>query len=222
VLQGIQKLKECIASAKERCIPTDHSELDNLDEFSHLAQVFEAEIHCQRQEWGDLLSVIKEIGSYSLRSYESIADMLWSQNDCPVDVLYVTLEALLHACLDRGAASIDRFSRWLRAICSILLSRNSQGDRPKALNYVEQALAVLESQSGSDAGEYPTDERHWLLSTSYNTGVECLVASQLDQAKRWFEAATVICRFVPDGVRHSEKIAETYRRLLDQYTPRND
>ena len=24
--------------------------------------------------------------------------------------------------------------------------------------------------------EYPTDERHWLMSTAYNTGVECLAS----------------------------------------------
>lgn len=31
-------------------------------------------------------------------------------------------------------------------------------------------------------------------------------ASLLDEAKRWFEAATTICRFVPDGGARSEKV----------------
>ena len=76
------------------------------------------------------------------------------------------------------------------------------------------------------------DESYWLLSTAYNTGVECLrcvsfpsitslifrlawyrlsfiypiSANLLDEAKRWFESATVICRFVSDGKHHSEKV----------------
>jgi hypothetical protein len=73
---------------------------------------------------------------------------------------------------------------------------------------------------------YPMDERQWLLATSYNTGAECLQsaslgfvavsgitsssmsdsASMLDEAKRWFEASTVICRFVPDGKDRAEKV----------------
>ena len=68
------------------------------------------------------------------------------------------------------------------------------------------------------------DERQWLLATAYNTGTECLQcvhisiiwrvffdsasfvsASFLDEAKRWFEAATVICRFIPGGRERADK-----------------
>lgn len=71
------------------------------------------------------------------------------------------------------------------------------------------------------------DERFWLLGTSYNTGFECLEsarrspisgvhqlimtcpfrASMLDEAKRWFESSTIICRFVPGGKERAEKVA---------------
>jgi hypothetical protein len=71
------------------------------------------------------------------------------------------------------------------------------------------------------------DERQWLLATAYNTGTECLQsvdsllgvnavivywsftcssAALFDEARRWFEAATVICRFVPGGRERSEKV----------------
>jgi len=75
------------------------------------------------------------------------------------------------------------------------------------------------------------DERQWLLATAYNTGTECLQfvipplamcfiihpsfvllfdvsssSSMLDEAKRWFEASTVICRFVPGGQQRAEKV----------------
>jgi len=63
------------------------------------------------------------------------------------------------------------------------------------------------------------DERQWLLGTSYNTGIECLHASQLDEAKRWFESSTVLCKFVPDGQERAEKISETYTQLLARYIP---
>ena len=50
--------------------------------------------------------------------------------------------------LDRKALSLEKFSRWLRTICTILLSRNATTDRAKALNYVEQAMAVLKNDTG--------------------------------------------------------------------------
>ncbi|KIJ89929.1 hypothetical protein K443DRAFT_69132, partial [Laccaria amethystina LaAM-08-1] len=53
---------------------------------------------------------------------------------------------------------------------------------------------------------YPMDERNWLLGTAYNTGTECRHASLLDEAKRWFETSTRICRFVPGGKERAEKV----------------
>ena len=60
-------------------------------------------------------------------------------------------QAILHASLDRMSLSVRKFSRWLRALCTILLSRNSPADRAKAIGYVEQAVAVLREHS--DAGD---------------------------------------------------------------------
>ncbi|KAL1952366.1 hypothetical protein VTO73DRAFT_1515 [Trametes versicolor] len=133
-------------------------------------------------------------------------------------VLSTALEAILHASLDRAVLSVEKFSRWLRAICTILLARSAPADRTKAIGYVEQAVGVLQDHaSESDPQGYPMDERHWLLATAYNTGIECLHSSLLDEAKRWFELATTVCRFVPGGESRSEKISATYAQLLDRY-----
>ncbi|KAG1775142.1 meiosis protein SPO22/ZIP4 like-domain-containing protein [Suillus placidus] len=108
-------------------------------------------------------------------------------------VLFAALEATLHACLSRGHFSLEKFAR---------------ADRSKAIGYVDQAIAVLEEHGDArDGGDllYPLDERQWLLSTAYNTGLECLHASMVDEAKRWFECSTIICRFVPDGRQRAEK-----------------
>lgn len=107
-------------------------------------------------------------------------------------------QAILHASLDRSALSVEKFARWLRAICTMLLARNTAPDRLKAIGYIEQAIIVLEEHGGDDVGDevtdddlatwpgdslfcypcpgktYPMDERYWLLTSSYNTGIECL------------------------------------------------
>lgn len=78
------------------------------------------------------------------------------------------------------------------------------------------------------------DERQWLLGVAYNTGIEYLQyvshlrsisemtlaglnnnrASLLDDAKRWLEAATVVCRFVPDGRARADKVPMNHGLVL--------
>ncbi|KAI0651390.1 meiosis protein SPO22/ZIP4 like-domain-containing protein [Trametes meyenii] len=195
-------------------ITSPHSLVDedvqHAQSFLSTLSVFGVEIACQLKAWSRVLEIIEDtnrIQEVALGTFEAIADVLWVEKECPVDVLFAALEAILHASLDRAALSVEKFSRWLRAICTILLSRSSPADRTKAIGYAEQAVGVLQDHpTEGDPQSYPMDERHWLLATSYNTGIECLHASLLDEAKRWFEAATTICRFVPDGEARSAKV----------------
>jgi len=57
---------------------------------------------------------------------------------------------ILHASLDHDSLSVEKFARWLRAICTIILSRNTAADRVKAIGYVEQALSVMEQNDDGD------------------------------------------------------------------------
>jgi hypothetical protein len=54
------------------------------------------------------------------------------------------------ASLVHKALSVERFSRWLRVICTIILARNTAADRTKAVGYVEQALTVIEDHDGTE------------------------------------------------------------------------
>ncbi|TBU26328.1 meiosis protein SPO22/ZIP4 like-domain-containing protein [Dichomitus squalens] len=199
----IQKVLRIVDALREEEIQRAHS-------FLNVLSVFETEIACHTKSWSRISEVIEEtarIPLVDLGTFEAIADTLWVEKDCPVEVLLAALEAILHASLDRAALSVEKFSRWLRAICTILLSRNSAADRAKAIGYVEQAVDVLQEHGGMDDSQaYPVDERHWLMGTVYNTGIECLHASLLDEAKRWFEAAATICRFVPDGDARADRV----------------
>jgi hypothetical protein len=62
-------------------------------------------------------------------------------------------QAILHASLDRNALSVEKFARWLRAICTMLLARNTAPDRLKAIGYIEQAIIVLEEHGSDDNGD---------------------------------------------------------------------
>ncbi|KAJ8503294.1 hypothetical protein ONZ45_g10982 [Pleurotus djamor] len=212
--------------------------------FLHVLRVFETESLAKLKDWDgsdadDLYQEVAQSDELGVDTYEAIADILWGDKDCPTNgraflssfqaillsfnpiqqVLYAALEAILHASLEHSSLSVEKFARWLRAICTIILSRNTDADRAKALGYVEQAVTVIdEHQEGEDP--YPMDERQWLLTTSYNTGIECLHASSLDEAKRWFESATIMCRFVPDGTNLADKASRL--RMSNPFTDSAD
>ncbi|KAI0666199.1 meiosis protein SPO22/ZIP4 like-domain-containing protein [Trametes maxima] len=213
-----QLVAQAIASCRDyirKIISGPHSlpdeDVQHARSFLSTLSVFGVEIACQLKAWNRVLEIIEDtnrIQQVALGMFEVIADVLWVEKECPVDVLFAALEANLHASLDRAALSVEKFSRWLRAICTILLSRSSPADRTKAIGYAEQAVGVLQDHSTEGDPQLPMDERQWLLATSYNTGIECL---------QWFEAATAICRFVPDGESRSAKISKTYTHLLERY-----
>ncbi|KAI5992509.1 hypothetical protein EDD15DRAFT_2197080 [Pisolithus albus] len=235
ILRGLSaEIKSCtgrIAGLLDKVPPADRS---HLQSFLRFLRVFHVESASHLGEWQTVLETIEEATRdehQSLVTYEAIGDVLWENKNCPIngmmqrfhasEILYAALEAILHTCLAHGQLSLDKFSRWLRSICSILLAKGSGADRSKAIQYFDQANAVLEEHGDlAENGNpiYPTDERLWLLSTAYNTGVECLHASLVDEARRWFECATVLCRFVPNGKARAEKISETYTDLLARYT----
>ncbi|KAG2053918.1 SPO22-domain-containing protein [Suillus hirtellus] len=219
--QSLQRISKVLREEK-----VSQEDLPRLESSSQILRVFIVEAACHLSDWTTVLATIEEASRSdrdSLETYEAFADALWEDKNCPIHVLFTALEATLHACLARGHFSLEKFARWLRAMCIILLTRATGGDRSKAIGYVDQAIAVLEEHGDArDGGEllYPLDERQWLLSTAYNTGLECLHASMVDEAKRWFECSTIICRFVPDGRQRAEKISTTYSDLLARYPTR--
>ncbi|RDB27351.1 TPR repeat-containing protein ZIP4 [Hypsizygus marmoreus] len=222
VTAEIKACKERVTAIMKQDKIHEENDVLRVQYFIHTLQVFQAECLAHLKAWDQLSQLVEEIvnsGPLALSTYEAIADILWADKDCPINVLYGCLEALLRASLDHNYLSVEKFSRWLRAICTIILARNTPEDRVKAIGYVEQALTVIEHSDDSDE-PYPMDERQWLLATSYNTGAECLHGSMLDEAKRWFEASTIICRFVPGGRDRAEKISETYTHLLSRYGPK--
>jgi len=219
----LAEIKGCRARLSDMLLKVPVDNQPQVRSFLHVLRVFAVETAARVEDWAYVLATIKEAtrtDDQALVTFEAFCDILWENKACPVNVLYEALEGILHACLTNSHLSLEKFSRWLRSICTILLSQGTVADRSKAIQYVEQASAVLEEhgslvENGNPL--YPVDERLWLLSTAYNTGVECLHASLADEAKRWFECSTVLCRFVPDGRLRAEKISKAYTELLTRY-----
>ncbi|KAJ7362964.1 meiosis protein SPO22/ZIP4 like-domain-containing protein [Mycena albidolilacea] len=236
----IQTCKQKILSIMAKNKITDGDDILRVQYFLHVLRVFEAEMLAQLKEWDQLLQIVTEVvtsGPLGVGTYEAIADILWAEPDCPINTLLCGLEAILRASLDQNSVSVDKFSRWLRAICTIVLARNTPSDRLKAVGYVEQAVSVIEDNSeGDDVRSQPVCLSNleltlyfrlilWKNAIGYWGPHTTLVlnvsskssifpahaihwlprASMLDEAKRWFESATVICRFVPGGKERADK-----------------
>ena len=67
--------------------------------------------------------------------------------------LHAIWQAILRASLQHSSFSVEKFSRWLRTICTISLSRNTETDRTKAVGYIEQALTVMKDHCESHGDE---------------------------------------------------------------------
>ncbi|KDR70078.1 hypothetical protein GALMADRAFT_76693 [Galerina marginata CBS 339.88] len=125
---------------------------DRIQYFLHALRVFQAEFAAQLKDWDQLSQGVDEVvdsGPLAVGTFEAIADILWLDPVCPVPVLYKCLEAILRASLDHNCLSVEKFSRWLRAICTISLARDTPEDRLKAIGYVEHAVSVIEDHDDS-------------------------------------------------------------------------
>ncbi|GJJ13838.1 hypothetical protein Clacol_008095 [Clathrus columnatus] len=156
ICRDIDAFKNSVKLAANNAQLHDTFEEDRVGSMIHVSLVFETEQRCYLKDWEGVLTSIEEASQLlkvKASTFEAMADILWVDKDCPVDVLYSALEAILHACLDRDYLSVEKFSRWLRAICTILLAKNTTANRTKAIGYVEQGVSVIEENSknqGSD------------------------------------------------------------------------
>lgn len=115
---------------------------------------------------GSLMMGIVARQGLSVKSYVNFLILPYSHIEHCLLVLYHCLEvktrfafqtsnphavwqAILRASLQHSSFSVEKFSRWLRTICTISLSRNTEADRTKAIGYIEQALTVIEDHSES-------------------------------------------------------------------------
>ncbi|KAJ7742039.1 hypothetical protein B0H16DRAFT_1728290 [Mycena metata] len=102
-------------------------------------------------------------------------------------------------------ADILKISLWLRAICAIVLVRNTPANRPKAIGYVEQV-------------SYPVEERDWLPDTLYNISFECLEASMLDEVNGGSNQPLLFADPSMAG-RNEQKRSRKPTHLLARYNP---
>ncbi|CAE6451343.1 unnamed protein product [Rhizoctonia solani] len=177
---------------------------------------FEIEVLCRIQEWQRIRAVIEtatEMECVTSTTLEAMADLL-SRRPVNLDLD----KAMLRSSLRSKNISIDKFSRWLRALCTILLARNRQQDRASALSFIEQAVEVIKDNKDTSGDQmYAHDEREWLLHIAFNTGVERFTVSDIQEAKRWIETATVLAGLVHNSDAALEKINIVYRQVLAKY-----
>ncbi|KIJ58775.1 hypothetical protein HYDPIDRAFT_102026, partial [Hydnomerulius pinastri MD-312] len=175
-LRGVSAdIKSCKARISDLLAKVSADDQPQVQSFLHVLRVFDVEVDSQLGDWDSVLDTIGEatrVDNQALVTFEAFGDILWEDKNCPVNGMTTSFSS----CLAHSQLSLDKFSRWLRSICTILLSQGTAPDRSKGIQYVEQASAVLEEHGNlvEDGNPlYPLDERLWLISTAYNTGVEC-------------------------------------------------
>ncbi|PPQ99580.1 hypothetical protein CVT26_008401 [Gymnopilus dilepis] len=169
----IKKAQVKINDIGSKKIIQESQDNECIQYFVYALRVFQAEFATYLKNWDQLSQEIDEItqsGPLAVGTYEAIADFLvsllsdymptpsekhlsfsGSTQDVPcMVILYKCLEAILRGSLDHKSLSVEKFSRWLRAICTISLARDTSADRLKAIGYVEHAVRVIEDHHGTE------------------------------------------------------------------------
>lgn len=60
-------------------------------------------------------------------------------------------------------------ARWTRSLVTIVLNRDGEGDKNKAMHFITKAHEVMVSDACLKA--YPSDEGEWLLATAWQMGM---------------------------------------------------
>lgn len=97
ITADIKTSKDRITDILNKAKTLDEGEGDRIQYFLHTLRVFETEFLVHLKEWNQISQIVQEIvksGPLAVDTYEAIADILWVDKDCPVNVLHECLEVL--------------------------------------------------------------------------------------------------------------------------------
>ncbi|GAA5927429.1 hypothetical protein JCM1841_000470 [Sporobolomyces salmonicolor] len=120
----------------------------------------------------------------SLQALMIIADKASTSIHCPRDVVCSIYRKTLAILYSKHALDTSSMALWLRMMIMALLQREPD----EALQYVQNALQLIRN-SPSD---YPAEEAAWLISTSWDYGLDAYAANALEQGRAWCEKAAEI------------------------------
>ncbi|WVR00323.1 hypothetical protein IAU59_007466 [Kwoniella sp. CBS 9459] len=168
-------------------LPSDHQRATEMDTRSGLMELYYLELLCEAQSWD-------EVDAQSKSEYP----------DCPMEILYFSLDELLRLCTISTAADVVRFSRWIRSTITLLLDNVHNTTWDGLVFFFKKAMTVLSSPLGSKS--YPQDELEWLLVTAWNKSLQASQHGYLQEGLKWCELAMDFNDFTSQPARHRETL----------------
>ncbi|CDZ98375.1 Tetratricopeptide-like helical [Phaffia rhodozyma] len=172
-----RNIETCLKTCRQVVDPqSDSPRSDKIKEMIMVLIAFQVEASCALQEWKKAETIVEEFMAKkeaSVQLFESLANIIWRQDGCPTDVVYTILRRILFSSLDLDLIpSLDKLSRWLRTLISILNARGRASDIEESLSLLNQGIDLLKANAGSLSQSYPEDEVEWLLAVAWNKGNE--------------------------------------------------
>ncbi|CAG8440859.1 2166_t:CDS:10 [Ambispora leptoticha] len=187
----------------------EKSETDTL-----LVLLFEFEAKVNLCLWNELQTILDTAAAYDFdvpsKMYERMAELLIEENECPSEVIFATLQALLDSIMKGTQIDIEQFSRWFRMLVITALVKGKQ----TALQYFTQALDILNDYS---KGKYPEEEIQWLMVTAWNCGIDYYSSNDYSQAKKWCEIAMSYCKYAENGQLYEKEMRKSYGEIMKNF-----
>ncbi|WVW85981.1 hypothetical protein I302_108019 [Kwoniella bestiolae CBS 10118] len=187
-----------------------------------LLEVYRIELLCNAHRWEEIRGTIITLKSSdrtdndaTIRILEMVANLLLDYPDCPTSIIHHLLQAIIGLCGITNQAEVVRFSRWIRGIITLLFIRNTPEDLARAQDYFSRTLKILRTPLGR---EYPQDEFHWLIATTWNKGLAEYGSSRMESASKWCRIALTIAETMPGSVSQSQEMKRQYLEMFGQNT----
>ncbi|GAA5876941.1 hypothetical protein JCM8547_006316 [Rhodosporidiobolus lusitaniae] len=142
-----------------------------------------------------------------------VTDKATSSTTCPRDELCSILRKTLALLYSRQDLDVASMSLWLRMIVSALLDREPDA----ALEYVKNAAQL----SANSQGDYPQEEIDWLLSTTWDYGIERYAAGTSESGSKWCDMAVELAK-ASGASGMGRKLEDWHNRLRERYADEED
>ncbi|BGP18602.1 sporulation-specific protein 22 [Rhodosporidiobolus nylandii] len=160
-------------------------QVEKANDLLDAAFAVKVEAQAAVSDWSGLVKLVEDFEDSTrvlpVSLLKLVTDKAVGSSTCPREELCSILRKTLVLLYARQDLEVSSMALWLRMIISALIEREPD----QALDYVKNAAQLIEDRPS----DYPAEEVDWLLSTTWDYGVEAYGAHALDAGEKWCDMA---------------------------------
>ncbi|KAI1269361.1 SPO22-domain-containing protein [Xylariaceae sp. FL1019] len=183
----------------------DEASREDLNAKLSTMLVFEFEGAVCLKSWDDLKTILLTAQhGEDLSAYQAMADCILRHRDVPGKVLYRTLREIVNQIWSIEHFGNDKLAKYMRCLLKVTLSMEHE----ISLGLIEEICSIVKQSSVSQK-HFPSLELEWIITTTFNHGIDLLGSHEDELSKAWITHALTLAHYAQDG-------GEIERQLQDR------